>query len=350
MIKTVKFFIGFFLCLLLIPFQNSLQTSHTDTFEINGRTLTHDPVVCAAEPYEPDIKDAWEDLSKYTRNAVLDWQTKLKLKGDRGAWNIELKLVSLENRSEVRWSNCNIVIDFMPSPLSDEEKFEVLGVTASDEFDKVTIIIYYLDLDVKRTDSSLPSQIPGYYEQVIEWTYTYANRLMHEAPLTMVIKHELGHALGLGHYTTQDEKRLQKWRDGIERPPSLMIELKPIKVIDTSITNLDIEKIISIYGREGFSLEPEEIVEQKIPDWIRNNAEWWANGLISDSDFAMGIQFMIKNEIIVIPNLEKSPSTFAEKIPEWVKRNVGWWSQGYIPDEDFVNGLQYLVRHGIIRV
>jgi len=35
-----------------------------------------------------------------------------------------------------------------------------------------------------------------------------------------------------------------------------------------------------------------------IPDWVRNNAGWWAQGLISDDDFTNGIQWLIQNGII----------------------------------------------------
>jgi hypothetical protein len=35
-----------------------------------------------------------------------------------------------------------------------------------------------------------------------------------------------------------------------------------------------------------------------IPNWIRNNAKWWADGTIGDSDFVQGIQFLIKQGII----------------------------------------------------
>lgn len=35
-----------------------------------------------------------------------------------------------------------------------------------------------------------------------------------------------------------------------------------------------------------------------IPDWIRNNAAWWADGQIDDSTFVSGIQFLIKQGII----------------------------------------------------
>ena len=38
----------------------------------------------------------------------------------------------------------------------------------------------------------------------------------------------------------------------------------------------------------------------KIPDWIKNNAGWWANGDIGDNDFVQGIQFLIKEGIMKI--------------------------------------------------
>jgi hypothetical protein len=40
----------------------------------------------------------------------------------------------------------------------------------------------------------------------------------------------------------------------------------------------------------------------------------------------------------------------SNKVPEWIKNNADWWAQGLITDDDFVKGIQYLVEQGIIRV
>ena len=40
--------------------------------------------------------------------------------------------------------------------------------------------------------------------------------------------------------------------------------------------------------------------EATIPDWIKNNAGWWANGQIDDSSFVSGIQWLITNGMIVL--------------------------------------------------
>lgn len=89
--------------------------------------------------------------------------------------------------------------------------------------------------------------------------------------------------------------------------------------------------------------------EVSIPDWVRNNAEWWAAGQIGDSDFASGIEFMIKHGIIIVPQTQRQEGADAI-IPEWVRNNAEWWSQRLISDNDFASGLQFLIANGIISV
>ncbi len=38
--------------------------------------------------------------------------------------------------------------------------------------------------------------------------------------------------------------------------------------------------------------------KSKIPDGVRNNAKWWAEDQISDSDFIYGMKFLIQNGIV----------------------------------------------------
>jgi len=106
---------------------------------------------------------------------------------------------------------------------------------------------------------------------------------------------------------------------------------------------------------KSFSLEPKS--EQPasepvtdIPEWIKNNAGWWADGQIDDSSFLQGIQFLIKEGIIVIPPTETSESSDSQEVPGWIKNNAGWWADGQIDDNSFVSGIQYLVKAGIIQV
>ncbi len=33
-----------------------------------------------------------------------------------------------------------------------------------------------------------------------------------------------------------------------------------------------------------------------------------------------------------------------------IKNNAEWWSQGAISEDDFLNGIEYLVKNGIIQI
>ena len=89
----------------------------------------------------------------------------------------------------------------------------------------------------------------------------------------------------------------------------------------------------------------------RVPGWIKNNAGWWAAGQIDDKAFMDGIQYMINEKIINIPDLpEQASETAEEHVPDWVRNNAGWWADGLISENDFVNGIKYLVEHGIIKV
>jgi hypothetical protein len=89
--------------------------------------------------------------------------------------------------------------------------------------------------------------------------------------------------------------------------------------------------------------------EISIPEWIRNNAGWWADGQIDDGTFIQGIEYLIKNEIILIPKTQQESSD-AKEIPAWIKNNAAWWAEGQIDDETFVQGLQYLIQKGILQI
>ena len=88
--------------------------------------------------------------------------------------------------------------------------------------------------------------------------------------------------------------------------------------------------------------------DSEIPSWIKNNAGWWATDQIDDSSFLLGIQYLIKEGIMVIPPTETSESSSSQEVPGWIKNNAGWWAEGQIDDNTFVSGIQFLISAGII--
>ncbi|MGI0004528.1 MAG: hypothetical protein ACREAX_04440, partial [Candidatus Nitrosotenuis sp.] len=61
------------------------------------------------------------------------------------------------------------------------------------------------------------------------------------------------------------------------------------------------------------------------------------------------LQYLIEQQIIKIPQTENSAGT-GQKIPNWIKANASWWADDKIGNSEFVNGIQYLIQNGIIRV
>ena len=89
--------------------------------------------------------------------------------------------------------------------------------------------------------------------------------------------------------------------------------------------------------------------ETSIPDWIRNNALWWSQEQIDDNTFIQGIEYLIKNQIIVISQVTQETQE-SKEIPSWIRNNAAWWADDQIDDETFVQGLEFLIQKGIIRV
>ena len=86
---------------------------------------------------------------------------------------------------------------------------------------------------------------------------------------------------------------------------------------------------------------------EQIPAWVKTNAGWWAEGTITESDFVQGIQFLVKEGIIVVPPTEVSGER-SQSVPDWVKTNAGWWAENAISDSDFVQGIQFMIKSGLI--
>ncbi len=89
--------------------------------------------------------------------------------------------------------------------------------------------------------------------------------------------------------------------------------------------------------------------QYEIPEWIKNNVKWWAEGTIDDDAFVSGIEFLISERIIDVPFTQKIVSS-SDEIPSWVRTNAEWWADGVISDSDFVKGIEYLVNSGIIQI
>ena len=123
-----------------------------------------------------------------------------------------------------------------------------------------------------------------------------------------------------------------------------------LKIILTGDNSKNFEKFFTSQSNLSFTSQSLKMEEETpiVPSWIKNNAGWWADGVVGDGEFVQSIQFLIKENIIQIP-ITETQSTASQEIPSWIKNNAGWWSDGLISEGDFVKGIEFLVSQGIIR-
>lgn len=528
-------------------------------YEFNGVMVRNNPTICSIQPIDNDLTEIQlEKFSAQTKYSISEWQQHLQQKGGKNAWSnweITHKHIDYDKLNSDTILGCDIIMVFSKTPPS-LDFWGILGLAMSDyETGKTIIEIYYsipqlCDTGERKEDPSENIiwiiQVPCYGDMMIA------------DQLGSVIRHEMGHGLGLGHYMSTDEQITLDWNKGLSPTPSIMVQTSYENSDELRISPKDIDKLFEIYGQDGFILNPEEkknltlkdpyIVEQnyvdytnsdygfslqypekwgveknvstfdeytrvlymtdqkdnpfrtisvgfynksivnessdqiildqlnqkekkycdnllnenndidceniilveskiqndsnrkvysqkylwndganyhimkknyiiasdkiweitgdgllapslltqnvmdqsinsfkldiaetenntttgfkpseqsqiespinaepprltQIPDWVRGNAKWWSQGAIGDSDFISGIQYLIKERIMIIPETAKGEGPHESKvIPSWIKNNAEWWAQSLISDDDFIKGIQYLVENGIITV
>lgn len=140
----------------------------------------------------------------------------------------------------------------------------------------------------------------------------------------------------------------QEFASALEYVP-LPDEVTEIGEQGLALLKFEGEHLYSLENSGGKSSGSVSQTTYNIPAWIKNNAKWWSEDKIGNNDFVSGIQYMIKEKIMKIPETKKGTST-SKEIPSWIKNNAGWWSDGTISDDDFVRGIQYLITQGIMTV
>lgn len=120
----------------------------------------------------------------------------------------------------------------------------------------------------------------------------------------------------------------------------------PLKNKKTELAKSGLQNQVGIPNLEFGSRQSYQ--STPIPSWIKTNAEWWVQDRIDDQTFIQGIQFLIKEGIMVVPKTEKVENYSEALVPFWIKNNAGWWTQGLISDDDFLKGITFLVEKGII--
>jgi len=113
----------------------------------------------------------------------------------------------------------------------------------------------------------------------------------------------------------------------------------------------ELVELIDGFNEKGYKIVPIGKINSNliilVPEWIKNNAGWWADGSIDDKTFVQGIEFLVQESLIKVSEKSQTESN-EQNIPSWIKNNAGWWADGSIDNKTFVQGIEYLVKNGII--
>ena len=374
--------------------------AYTIIFEKWDPKIKENPTVCIIEPDYTNnqilSKSFTARLMDGTRISVAEWEVHLQNSEqgrDKSMWEINQIPILLEDQFFFEYEKCHIFIKFKEKPESQEEWFKLLGKTKYELGDtgRSDVTIFYASIEFCKTEDK-------------DWVYfdpCYVDspRLMQQ--LKSVIKHEFGHALGLGHYTSNDLNVSVAWARGILPAPSIMAVFSHQNLNENIITPKDIMAVKSLYGENGFLPDPEDVT---VFDSFQSSSEEYIipkegftianiDGLINKDQYIRGLpvhitiidpnqsidtrkvrvnsdgvfnfQTLINEEIINGTYVifaqyrdKKSPQIAMEikyegnekqsKFPRWIKNSIQWWAEDKINEYDFVLGLQHLIRSGIL--
>jgi len=89
--------------------------------------------------------------------------------------------------------------------------------------------------------------------------------------------------------------------------------------------------------------------ETSVPSWIKTSTGFWVDGMTSNDEFVQAIEFLINNDIIIIPPTSGGSGGSTE-IPSWIKTTAGFWVDGFSTDKEFVAAIQFLIKEGIMKI
>ena len=226
----------FLIIILLATWGNNAQMAAAEIFypSTNYR-LKEPPTYCTVIEGIDESPSKIAEFVNVSKDAVSSWTNNLQAAEDgiKEIWSMNHKSVSNIQ------AGCDILVYYKSHQSMSEQPAShdiIAGTFTATSTAPALIDIYYLQPFI--CDDGVLCYFDDRYRDTVS---LYGTML-----------HEVGHSLGAHHYVSDEIEENEKWRNGDELPPSVMIPSLPANVEDLTIKNLDVQKIRSIYGERGF--------------------------------------------------------------------------------------------------
>ena len=88
----------------------------------------------------------------------------------------------------------------------------------------------------------------------------------------------------------------------------------------------------------------------EVPVWVKSVVILWGIEKITDNDFLNILEYLIKNDIIEIPEESFFENTKELKMLSWIKGNLNLWGQGEVPNSEFFKNINWLIENKFIKL
>lgn len=239
MINLVLFLIGFLF----------LQTAYAEEYYYNDHKFTHPPEFCIIEFEDPKFPEAPTFLYEKTKLSIQEWENKLiESTRENEGWDFTFSIRSQEDYDNpFHEPFCDIAIFFEGQPLPEEEQLYAGYTIAMLGF--ADIRIFYLEPIYGYSDYFVEKNGSQVREIVVK---EYKNNL--DPNIDHIIKHEIGHALGLGH-PKFDISDFKKNNERVVSPSIMGDQMDAFftEKVSYEITDYDIQALVNLYGKDGIN-------------------------------------------------------------------------------------------------
>jgi predicted secreted protein with PEFG-CTERM motif len=224
--------------------------------------------------------------------------------------NERMTYTTLAERAVAEWDRA-----LQYSGVENQKNWKIYSkiISLGDDQNDCTIMVYFDE--TVRTEQS-PLRI-GYFSSYSESIHIGVENFS-EDRITNILLHEIGHSFGLFHYLSDDPERNHDWHTGLKPSPSIMVEISISNTELQYIEDVDIQKILSIYGSQGFLAYSPELPELPSPPST--------NPIIPTYPIFPFDNIQIKNDVI----LNKYESTYTK-------------ITGQIKESEFFKGHQVII-------